>query len=210
MVDSEVTILDYGLGNVGSIQNMLKRCGVAATLASDPESVGRAKRIILPGVGAFDTGMSRLEKCGLIPVISDRVIFGRVPILGICLGMQLMTSRSEEGVRPGLGWVSAVTRRFHFSDVPRDLKIPHMGWNQVTPARATALIPSGNETRFYFVHSYHVCCDRTEDVLATTCYGSEFTSIFQVENITGVQFHPEKSHLFGMSFLTNWVAGTAA
>lgn len=205
----DVVIVDCGLGNVGSIQNMLKRIGAAAVRSADPAVIREAARIILPGVGAFDAGMARLHKVGLAEVLTDLAIKTRVPTLGICLGMQLMARRSEEGQAPGLGWIEADVRRFKFNGGGATvLKVPHMGWNSATACRPTSLIAAGDESRFYFVHSYHVCCDRAEDVLATTKYGVSFTSMFQVNNITGAQFHPEKSHQFGMALFEKWLQST--
>lgn len=205
----DVVIVDCGLGNVGSIQNMLKRIGAAAIRSVDPVVVRQAPRIILPGVGAFDAGMARLHKVGLAEILTNMATRSRVPVFGICLGMQLMARRSEEGQAQGLGWIEADVRRFKFdgNGAPA-LKVPHMGWNSVAARHPTSLLSTGDETRFYFVHSYHVCCDRTEDVLATTTYGVTFTSMFRVGNIVGAQFHPEKSHQFGMALFENWLRST--
>lgn len=206
----DVVIVDCGLGNAGSIQNMLKRIGAAAIRSAEPEVIRQASRIILPGVGAFDSGMARLHNTGLSKVLSDVAIKSRVPTLGICLGMQLMTRCSEEGQAPGLGWIDADVRRFKFDGGGGPtLKVPHMGWNAVTARHPTSLISTGDDTRFYFVHSYHVCCDRKEDVLASTTYGFSFTSMFKVGNIVGAQFHPEKSHQFGMALFENWLRSTS-
>lgn len=205
----DVVIVDCGLGNVGSIQNMLKRIGAGARPSADPAEIRRAPRLILPGVGSFDAGMERLNKVGLTALLTELAVEARVPILGICLGMQLMARRSEEGAAPGLGWIQADVRRFNFSgNTQKALKVPHMGWNAVAVTRPTPLIDPAEETRFYFVHSYHVCCDQKLDVLATTTYGTAFTSMFQVDNITGVQFHPEKSHQFGMALFEKWLKAT--
>ncbi len=202
-----IVIVDYGMGNLGSIANMVKRVGANAEITSDFARIRLASRLILPGVGAFDHAMSRLKDLGLDQVLSQRVLQDKVPILGICLGMQLMTRSSEEGVLPGLGWIRADTRRFRFSDRERALSVPHMGWNTVAARLGTALFAGLEEKpRFYFLHSYHAVCDRPEDILASTHYGYEFAAAFQCGNILGVQFHPEKSHRFGVTLMRNWVA----
>lgn len=197
-----ITIVDYGTGNLGSIRNMLKKIGADSLVSSDPADVRRADKLVLPGVGAFDAGMVNLERAGLIPVLEERVRRAAVPTLGICLGMQLMTRRSEEGERPGLGWIDAEGVRFLAHD---SLKVPHMGWNLAYPACEDPLtLDLPNEPRFYFVHSYFVRCVNQDDVLMTTLYGEPFHSAFRHENIWGVQFHPEKSHRFGMHLLRNF------
>ena len=202
-----IVIVDYNMGNLGSIRNMLRKIGVDAAVTHDPDRIAAAEGIVLPGVGAFDAGMENLHRTGLIPILEKRVLRDKVPVLGICLGMQLMTRRSEEGVRDGLGWLDAETVRF-----PRrpGLKVPHMGWNRVYAARRHPLVDAlPEEPRFYFVHSFHVRCDDRDDVLLTTNYGDAFASAFQRGNIVGVQFHPEKSHKFGMRLMQNFVAPLA-
>ncbi len=198
-----ITIVNYGMGNLGSILNMLKKIGVAAQITSDPAVIAQATRLVLPGVGAFDAGMENLERTQLIPLLNERVLEHRVPMLGICLGMHLMTRGSTEGNRPGLGWLPAQTVRFATTEP--GMKIPHMGWNRVQGTRSSPLIDDlPEEPRFYFVHSYYVHCDDSRDVLLATAYGSSFTSAFQRDNLFGVQFHPEKSHKFGMALLRNF------
>jgi glutamine amidotransferase len=202
-----IVIIDYGMGNLGSIQNMLKKIGAQAVISSDIQAVERADKLILPGVGAFDTGMKQLEKLGLIDVLNDKVLNRKTPTLGVCLGMQLLMQGSEEGVRPGLGWIDGETIRFRFDPKRTNLKIPHMGWNTVTIIRDGTLFKGLNqeEARFYFVHSYHVVCNREEDILARSFYGYDFASAVQRGNIMGTQFHPEKSHKFGMKIYENFV-----
>jgi glutamine amidotransferase len=201
-----IVILDYGMGNIGSIRNMLKKIGAPAEISSDPSDILNAKKLILPGVGAFDHGMENLSNRRFIPLLNKKVFEDKCPILGICLGMQLLSQSSEEGNLPGLGWIGAQTRRFHFPAEMANLKIPHMGWNEVKPLSTAPLFIGFNETpRFYFVHSYHVCCNDPADILATTSYGYEFVSAVKHENIMGTQFHPEKSHKFGMRLLRNFV-----
>lgn len=198
-----ITIVDYGMGNLGSIRNMLKKIGVEAQISADPEVVARAGKLILPGVGAFDAGMENLARSGLQPVLDERVRDAGVPTLGICLGMQLMTRRSDEGTKPGLGWIDAEALRFEPGAAA--LKVPHMGWNRVHLRREAALVADlPDEPRFYFVHSYYVRCRREDDVLLTTPYGPDFHSGVQRDNVWGVQFHPEKSHRFGMQLLRNF------
>lgn len=198
-----ITIVDYGMGNLGSIRNMLKKIGFESEITADPQAVLRAGKLILPGVGAFDAGMESLDRSGLRQALNTRVLVDKTPVLGICLGMQLMTTASEEGQLPGLGWIDAKALRFEPSAAAP--KVPHMGWNLVQPARPSALVDGlPAESRFYFVHSYHVACTRPDDVLLSTVYGLTFHSGFQRENVWGVQFHPEKSHKFGMQLLRNF------
>ncbi|RPD51021.1 imidazole glycerol phosphate synthase subunit HisH [Paracnuella aquatica] len=198
-----ITIIDYGMGNLGSIQNMFKRIKVASEVTSDLKKISQAKKILLPGVGAFDAAMERIENAGFLPVLNQKALEEKIPILGICLGMQLLTNSSEEGVRRGLGWINAKTIRFKLSDAR--LKVPHMGWNLVHTQNLSPLIDNlPEDPRFYFVHSYHVQCMDPFNVLTTTHYGISFHSVIQQNNIYGAQFHPEKSHKFGMKLLQNF------
>jgi glutamine amidotransferase len=200
---SMIVIVDVGMGNLGSIQNMLHKIRVPTQISSDPAVVEQAEKIILPGVGAFDNAIDNLTAKRLVPVLNKRVLEDKVPILGICLGMQLLTRNSEEGKRPGLSWISAKTVRFRFDG--NSIKIPHMGWNTVKVVGDQPLFRSmGEEPRFYFVHSYHVVCDDQSDIMTTTSYGVEFVSSVHRGNIFGTQFHPEKSHKFGMQLLKNF------
>jgi len=200
-----IAIVDYGMGNLGSIFNMFRKIGVPAELTSDPGEIRNAAKIVLPGVGSFDAGMRNLEERGFIPVLRAAAVECRVPILGICLGMQLMAGKSEEGTLPGLGWLDADVVRFPSLVEGDRLKVPHMGWNLLEPRRECALFQgAGPGLRFYFVHSYHVVCRDPSDVAATTRYGADFVSAFQHGNLYGVQFHPEKSHRFGMALLRNF------
>jgi glutamine amidotransferase len=200
-----IVIVDYGMGNLGSVVNMLKKGGAQAVISSDPKVIAPASKLILPGVGAFDSGMRNLAERGLVTLLHQKVLEEKVPILGLCLGMQLLTKNSEEGQLSGLGWLDATTVRFRFSQEKSDLKIPHMGWNSIQIKKKSPLftdLPS--EPRFYFVHSYYVICQDIEDVAATTGYGFDFASVVWRENIMGVQFHPEKSHNFGLRLLKNF------
>jgi glutamine amidotransferase len=190
------------MGNVGSVYNMIKKIGFEALITSNINEIEKAKKIILPGVGAFDNGIINLKKLGLIEILEYKVFKERVPILGICLGMQLMTKKSEEGELQGLSWIDSETKRF----VSDTYKIPHMGWNYVKIIKNSDLFSSEfSEWRFYFVHSYYVECYNKDDILTTTFYIHDFVSSFQRENIIGVQFHPEKSHKFGMMLLKNFI-----
>jgi len=185
---------------------MLKRIGVTASVTSDADRIRVASKLILPGVGAFDSGMRNLATLNLLDVLTQRVLEDRIPVLGICLGMQLLAHKSEEGVLPGLGWISGRVVRFRTSPHVLNLRVPHMGWNQVTVKRPGGLFRGlTNDSRFYFVHSYHFECDRSEDIVATSTHGCEFVSAVQHDNVLGVQFHPEKSHRFGVSLFTNFI-----
>lgn len=201
-----IVIVDYNMGNVASVANMLARIGATdVQLSRDPDDVRRASKIILPGVGAFDRGMEHLEQYGLRDALDESVLTNGVPVLGICLGMQLLTDASEEGNKSGLGWIPGRARRFSF-DAGGALKVPHMGWNYVAVKRDNPLIAPETRSRYYFVHSYFVTPERDEHVVATARYGNEFACAIARDNVWGVQFHPEKSHRFGMALLQNFVA----
>jgi len=200
-----ISIVDYGLGNLNSVANMICHIGGICRITSDPREIEDAEKLILPGVGAFDMGMSALRKCGIADALSVAVLERKKPVLGICLGMQLMTKQSEEGCLPGLGWVDADVRKFRLPSESK-LKIPHMGWNTVDIVKANPLIGHiQGARRFYFVHSYHVMCSDSADILATAFHGIRFCAAFQKNNIFGVQFHPEKSHRFGMTLLQSFL-----
>jgi len=200
-----ITIIDYKTGNLGSIQNILKKIGEQSIITSDKKDIAAASKIILPGVGAFDTGMKNLVELDLVDILNKKVLEEKTPVLGICLGMQLLSKGSEEGSSKGLGWIDAETIRFRFIDT-LEYKIPHMGWN-FTVQRKESKLFSGMfpEPRFYFVHSYYFKANDEGDILTSTSYESEFTSAIEKGNILGVQFHPEKSHKFGMKLLKNFV-----
>lgn len=202
-----IAILDYGLGNLGSIANMLKVIGEKSSITNKVEEINDADGIILPGVGAFDAGMQKLNDSGLTQIINECAENG-TPILGICLGMQLLGRRSEEGTIPGLGLIPFECKKFNFSD-DTTLKIPHMGWDIVDIKQRSPLVNNlEGIQRYYFVHSYHAVCDRKENILMTCDYGYEFAASVVKDNIIGVQFHPEKSHDFGLALLTNFVGMT--
>lgn len=201
-----ITIINYNAGNIKSIQNMLKRIGAKSCISSNVEEIEQAEKLILPGVGHFDYGMRNLQESGLIGVLNKKVVADKVPLLGICLGAQLLGNKSEEGIIPGLGWIDMEVVKFDENKLPKNLKIPHMSWNEIIIKKQSELLAGlNNESRFYFVHSYHMKCNDENDVLANTNYGYEFTSAVEKDNIYGVQFHPEKSHKFGMRLLENFV-----
>ncbi len=201
-----IVIIDYGMGNVGSIENMLLRIGAPCVVTCDPHVIQSAHRLILPGVGAFDNAMLNLQRLGIVPLLDDLVKVKRVPVLGICLGMQVLTKSSEEGALPGLGWIDAATVRFRLEGGHEGLRVPHMGWNTIEIRRPDGLLEHlPIEPRFYFVHSYHVSCKDQGDVLAKTTYGICFDSVIRKGNVMGTQFHPEKSHKFGLALLKNFV-----
>lgn len=196
-----ITIVDYGLGNLGSVLNMMKKIGVQAEVTNDIDYISKAKKILLPGVGAFDAAMEKLSGGELRKILDEKVMVEKVPILGICLGMQLLTRGSEEGQLQGLGWIPAFTYKFPVSE----LKVPHMGWNYVRASRQSPLTENfDNDFRFYFVHSYYVKADDAQNCILNTNYGVTFDSGIQRDNIFGAQFHPEKSHRFGMQLFKNF------
>lgn len=200
-----MVIIDYGMGNIGSLENMIRKAGGTSVVSSDKDIIANAKKLILPGVGSFDNGIKRLQELRMIDLLNKKVLVDKIPILCICLGIQLITKRSEEGNLPGLGWIDAETVRFHFAN-DQTLKIPHMGWNDIVPKRASFLFNDlPEEPSFYFVHSYHLVCNDMNDVLSTTQYGYEFVSSIEKGNIYATQFHPEKSHKYGLSIMSNFI-----
>ena len=206
-----IAIVDYNMGNVGAIRNMLRKVGAESVVTSDVDKISRASKLILPGVGAFDNGMTHMQQMRLPELLNEMVLERGIPVLGICLGMQLMTRGSDEGELPGLGWIQADTVRFKFDRQTANMKnakIPHMGWNVARPRHCDTLfkgLEDTGETAFYFVHSYHVLCDDEADVLATAVHGYEFPCAIEKGNILATQFHPEKSHRHGMGLLKNFV-----
>jgi glutamine amidotransferase len=193
-----IAIVDHGMGNLGSVHKMLRKIGADSVRTADPDEIARADRLVLAGIGAFDGAAERLAELGLVDVLNDLVLDRRKLVLGVCLGMQLMARTSEEGSQAGLGWLDADVRRFDFQDGPR-LPVPHMGWQEIEPTRPSPLLDAGPEPpRFYFSHAYHLVCRDDEDVAATATYGYRFAAAVHRENILGTQFHPEKSHVFGL------------
>lgn len=207
MKNKKIVIIDYGMGNIGSVQNMLKYLGTDSIVSSDKKEIENAEKLILPGVGHFKSAMDNINKLGIAELLKAEVLEKKKPILGICLGMQLMCSHSEEGDVSGLSLIDAKVRKFDFSHNDK-LKIPHMGWNKVELLNNRSKIFKGSlldESRFYFVHSYYVKCNNISDVLTKTDHGLNFDSSFEKGNIFGVQFHPEKSHRFGINLFENFL-----
>jgi glutamine amidotransferase len=201
-----ITIVDYEMGNLGSIQNMFRYIGVESKIESDPDRIKDASKILLPGVGSFDMAINKIREKGLDEVLNEKALKEQIPVLGICLGMQLLTERSEEGELDGLGWIPSKTMRFK-NRIDSKLKVPHMGWNIVTAREKNPLIQGFDkfdEARFYFVHSYFVKVNNEENSILKTEYGLEFDSAISKDNIFGTQFHPEKSHKFGMKLFENF------
>ena len=200
-----ITIVDYGLGNVRALMNVFKRLNIDAATASTAAELSTATKVILPGVGHFDHAMERLDASGMRPALDELALDKRVPVLGICVGMQILAKSSEEGRCAGLGWIDGRVRKFFSSQATAELPLPHMGWNDVQPTTTGGLFNQlDTDARFYFLHSFYVECAKPGDRLAVTFYGSEFSAAVRSENIFGVQFHPEKSHRFGTRLLENF------
>lgn len=200
-----ITIVDYGLGNIRAFLNIYKRINVPARTATTADDLRDANKVILPGVGHFDHAMRRLDESGMRETLDVLAVEKQVPVLGVCVGMQMLARSSEEGVRPGLGWISGRVRAFSGSNLTGELPLPHMGWNDArttTPSQLFSGLES--EARFYFLHSYFFECATAQNTLAVSSYGSDFTSAVRAGNIYGVQFHPEKSHRFGTQLLKNF------
>lgn len=197
-----IGIIDYKMGNIGSIQNMLKRISVKSVISSKIELLNNCDKLILPGVGSFDQGMKNLKNHNLIRFLNDYVIKDKKPILGICLGMQLFADNSEEGDLSGLGWIKGNVKKFNLRK--DGLKVPHMGWNNIECKNSKLFLNLPNEKRFYFVHSFFFECKNKENIISTTDYGINFASSINKQNIWGTQFHPEKSHICGMNLLKNY------
>ncbi len=194
-------IIDYGMGNLMSISNMFKKLGNDLVITNQKDEIANASKLVLPGVGAFDLAINNIKSLGLFEIINKKVTIEKIPILGICLGMQLLTNGSEEGKELGFGWINADTVKFNNTSK----KVPHMGWNSIKIQKKSPLFDQvDKERRFYFVHSYYVKCKESENLLATTEYGKDFASMIHKENIFGAQFHPEKSHAFGMEIINNF------
>ena len=201
-----IVIIDYGVGNLRSILSKFERLKIEAIISSDVGEIRRADKLVFPGIGHFEAGMANLGDSGLVPVLTDMVMQRKTPLLGICLGMQLLTRGSEESPRPGLGWVAGEVKRFDFHpSSDKLLRVPHMGWNQTKVTHPSPLITDiAPATRIYFAHSYYVVADDAEHVVGMTWYGHDFVSIIQQGNIWATQFHPEKSHQAGLQIIRNF------
>lgn len=199
-----IAIINYGLGNLASIKNMCKRLSIDAIITNDPSDIVSADRILLPGVGHFKRGMENLKESGLVDLLNEEVVEKQKPILGICLGAQLLTHHSEEGDVDGLGWVNAKTVSFDKAKLSK-LPVPHMGWSDINVIKGDKILKDiPEDPRYYFVHSYHFLFRDQSEVTATCNYGYEFACAFNKGNIFGAQFHPEKSHKYGMKILENF------
>ena len=201
-----ITIVNYEMGNLGSIQNMFKYLDIDVKISNDINEIKKAKKILLPGVGSFDMAIKKIKEKNLWDILNEKALIEKVPILGICLGMQLLTNSSEEGKESGFGWIDAKTLSFK-NKIDKNLKIPHMGWNIVEKSNQSDLTKSFEdfeENRFYFVHSYFVKVENEKNSILTTKYGVKFDSAIQNKNIFGAQFHPEKSHKYGMKLFKNF------
>jgi glutamine amidotransferase len=200
-----IAIIDYGMGNLGSVFNMFKKIGAEAIITSDPDKIYKASKILLPGVGAFDTAMNKINNSELLPLLNEKALVAKIPILGICLGMQLLTHGSDEGLLPGLGWIEGQTISFK-GKLQNSYKIPHMGWNSVNfQTNHKILEEFEGDISFYFVHSYYVKVMSEKNSLMKTQYDINFDSAIFKDNIFGAQFHPEKSHKYGMQLFKNFV-----
>jgi glutamine amidotransferase len=200
-----ITIIDYGLGNIKAFANVYKKLEVPIKIARCADDLKGADKIILPGVGAFDYAIQRLEKSGMRQTLDEIVLNHGLPVLGICVGMQMLAHSSEEGRLAGLGWIDAEVKRFNLSSFTYFACVPHMGWDDIKVVKRNGLLHEiDNDARFYFLHSYYVTCKRQEDVIAVTDYGGEFVCAVSSGNIFGVQFHPEKSHQWGVQLLKNF------
>ena len=199
-----ITLLDYGLGNVAAFVNIYKRLNLPVAVAATADQLAGAEKIILPGVGSFDWAMTRLEESGMRACLDDLVMIKNKPVLGVCVGMQMMAKRSEEGQLPGLGWIDAEVKRFDESGFTERTHLPHMGWNDVSPRDDRCLFKGMAAPRFYFLHSYYFAPANASDVLGVTDYGGNFASAARSGNVYGTQFHPEKSHQWGIALLKNF------
>ncbi len=197
-----LVIVDYGMGNLGSISNIVKKVGGACIVSNKIEDIQRATKIVLPGVGSFDKAINNIHELGLWDILHKKACIDKIPFLGICLGMQLLGEKSEEGTKKGFGWISATFKKIQSES--KDLKTPHMGWNTIKYNPHPIFENLGDNSRFYFVHSYAGECN-SENVLCSSTYGTGFVSGIQKENILGLQFHPEKSHKFGMQIFKNFL-----
>jgi glutamine amidotransferase len=200
-----ITIIDYGLGNVLAFVNVYNRLNIPVKVAKTVADLAGATRLILPGVGSFDHAMEQFDRSGMRQPVEQLVVQERIPVLGICVGMQMLAKSSDEGRLPGLGWIDGKVRRFDQATMPKGTNLPHMGWNDVTPTAPGGLFKGlERDARFYFLHSYYFECEQQSSALALTDYGREFSCAVRRDNVYGVQFHPEKSHHFGSQLLSNF------
>jgi glutamine amidotransferase len=200
-----ITIIDYGLGNIRAFVNVYERLNIPISIAKTADDLKAVTKIILPGVGAFDHAMRQLNNSGMREILNKLVLDQKLPVIGICVGMQMLAISSDEGVLPGLGWIDGIVKKFDASVLKSKTQLPHMGWNTIHPNNDNPLmINLSNGSRFYFLHSYYFQCNNKNDAIATTEYGIQFTCVVNKRNIYGVQFHPEKSHQWGMQLLKNF------
>jgi len=199
-----ISIVDYGAGNVFAFKNIFRRSGIPVQSVNSAESLSRATKIILPGVGSFDWAMRKLHQSGMIETLNDKVKNEKVPVLGVCVGMQIMAHSSEEGELPGLSWIDAQVKRFDTNKILHKTKLPHMGWNKVEIVKSTKLFKGIKDPRYYFLHSFYMETNEPSDILGKTDYGNNFTSAIASDNVYATQFHPEKSHELGIQLLVNF------
>ena len=198
-----ITIIDYGLGNLRAFTNVYKRLNIDVQLASTVSDLKKASKLILPGVGTFDQAMNKLNSSGLRNYLDELVLKKQIPVIGVCVGMQIMAFKSDEGVLPGLGWINGKVKRLFLNNT--NLPLPHMGWNDIKIQKESPLIDNlDNHKSFYFLHSYYFQCQKLDDVIANINYGFDFPCIINHKNIFGIQCHPEKSHYNGMNLLKNF------
>jgi len=200
-----ITIIDYGLGNIRAFQNVYERLNIPIKRAKSIKDLESTTKIILPGVGAFDHAMTLLRNSGMKEKLDELVLVKKLPVIGICVGMQILAKSSDEGLLEGLGWIDAVVKKFNYEDIPTKAPLPHMGWNNITPNNANKLFTNlNNKSQFYFLHSYYFKANKEDEIIATANYGINFTAAVNSGNIYGVQFHPEKSHHNGVQLLKNF------
>lgn len=200
-----ITIIDYGVGTIHAFVSIYNKLHIPINIAKKESDLIGATKLILPGVGAFDHAMQRLTDSGMLEKLNQLVCNDKIPVIGICVGMQMLAKSSDEGKLSGLGWINGVVKKFDISKINFVTHLPHMGWNDVKVVKWNSLLKGlENEARFYFLHSYYFQCNEYKDIIAVTNYGIEFTCALNYENIYGVQFHPEKSHLFGIQLLKNY------